>query len=465
MINEKLRDKEFFEEVKAFYSAHTAWQTVEEFGITKKQLAKLLKFFNYRKPKELYIRTKTPTHEEYVQRGIKSSHTQKANWENKSEEEKKNWADRCRDVQLALPYEVKTEKVRKAKSTMQSKPKEELDRINADRKCSCKKFWESLSHTDRNSKIENQLSRTKGTCMELYGVPYPCMREEARMHGSDSAPNREFATMLQKNGIEFYREFRIDNFQYDFKVGNTLIEINPTITHNATFNPYGRSPVSKSYHRDKMILAKKNGYRILCVWDWDDTDKVIKLLKNRCTIYARNCIVSTIDACTCSQFINKNHIQGYSKDKHRLGLFYNNELVSVMTFGKPRYNKTCDYELIRYCSTHNVIGGAEKLFSFFIHAFCPQSIVSYCDESKFLGGVYTKLGFSIVRESIGKHWFNIRTKEHILDSVLRANGFDRLLGEKYGFFGKGTNNAELMLQHGFVEVYDCGQATYMWKCR
>ena len=57
----------------------------------------------------------------------------------------------------------------------------------------------------------------------------------------------------------------------------------------------------------------------------------------------------------------------------------------------------------------------------------------------------------------------MKTNEHILDSVLRANGFDRLLGKEYGFFGKGTSNRELMLEHGFVEVYDCGQSTYVWK--
>ena len=134
-----------------------------------------------------------------------------------------------------------------------------------------------------------------------------------------------------------------------------------------------------------------------------------------------------------------------------------------MTFGKPRYNKNYEYELIRYCSSHNVIGGAEKLFSYFIKKYSPNNVISYCDNSKFDGRVYEKLKFDFLGEHIGKHWFNMKTNEHILDSVLRANGFDRLLGKEYGFFGKGTSNRELMLEHGFVEVYDCGQSTYVWK--
>ena len=117
MINEQLRDRGFFEKVKAFYESHTAWQTTEEFGITKKQLNKLLSFFGYKKPKELYIRTKTPSHEEYLERGKKSSQTQKTTWENKTEEEKVEWANHCREIQLSLPDEVKVTKVQKALAT------------------------------------------------------------------------------------------------------------------------------------------------------------------------------------------------------------------------------------------------------------------------------------------------------------------------------------------------------------
>ena len=55
---------------------------------------------------------------------------------------------------------------------------------------------------------------------------------------------------------------------------------------------------------------------------------------------------------------------------------------------------------------------------------------------------------------------NIKTKQHITDNLLRARGFDQLFNTN---FGKGTSNDELMLQAGFVTVYDCGQATYVLK--
>lgn len=198
------------------------------------------------------------------------------------------------------------------------------------------------------------------------------------------------------------------------------------------------------------------------MWDWDDTEKILKLIKTRDVIYARKCIVKEIDRDTCAKFIQANHVQGYTNDKIRIGLFYNDELISVMTFGKPRYNKKYEYELIRYCSTHNVVGGSNKLFSYFVDNYDPSNIVSYCDRCKFSGDVYQKLGFICTNSSIGKHWYNMKTNEHFLDSSLRAKGFDTLLGDKYGKQGNGTSNHDLMINCGFVEIYDCGQSTNIW---
>ena len=131
-----------------------------------------------------------------------------------------------------------------------------------------------------------------------------------------------------------------------------------------------------------------------------------------------------------------------------------------MTFGKPRYNGKYQYELLRYCSSTHVIGGAEKLFNHFIKQYNPQSVISYCDLSKFTGDIYKKLGFILKDVTIGKHWYNINTYKHILDSSLRMKGFDLLFGDEYGCFRKGTDNEELMRAHGFVEIYDAGQTTY-----
>ena len=130
------------------------------------------------------------------------------------------------------------------------------------------------------------------------------------------------------------------------------------------------------------------------------------------------------------------------------------------TFGEPRYNKKYEYELLRLCihSDYYVIGGAEKLFHYFIKHYNPSNIISYCDASKFTGEVYKKLGFVLYRDSIpSKHWY--KNSIHITDNLLRQRGFDQLFKTDYG---KGTSNDDLMKQHKFLTLWDCGQKTYTW---
>lgn len=56
--------------------------------------------------------------------------------------------------------------------------------------------------------------------------------------------------------------------------------------------------------------------------------------------------------------------------------------------------------------------------------------------------------------------YNTKTNQHITDNLLRQQGFDRLFKTNYG---KGTSNEQLMLENGFVEIYDAGQATYIYN--
>lgn len=278
----------------------------------------------------------------------------------------------------------------------------------------------------------------------------------------NSGPNIEFKELLDDNNIEYIQEFYIGRKHYDFKVGNILIEINPTYTHNSTYGYRNLDdPLPPTYHLEKSLLASVNGYRCIHIWDWDDKDKLIFLLKPRETLYARKCFIKESSLKEAKIYLNKYHLQNYARDSIRLGLYFNNELVSIMTFSRPRYNKKYNYELIRYCAHKNVVGGAEKLFKYFVDNYNPTSIISYCDNSKFTGDVYSRLGFSLLNKGTPtKHWYNEKANIHITDNLLRQRGFDQLFKANYG---KGTSNESLMLDHDFLEVYDCGQSSYVWN--
>ena len=112
-------------------------------------------------------------------------------------------------------------------------------------------------------------------------------------------------------------------------------------------------------------------------------------------IYARNCIVKSIPSEIKNEFLDKNHLQGNDKSCICLGLFYDDELVSIMTFGNSRYNKNYQYEMHRFCTKigYQIIGGASKLWSYFVKNHNPKSVITYADRRYSDGTFYSKIGF------------------------------------------------------------------------
>ena len=316
--------------------------------------------------------------------------------------------------------------------------------------------------------IRRSRENAKKTNLERYGVEYFCQHEKCYKASGYriSKINRDFYDKLVKNNIEAQLEYIIENSGFDLKVGNTLIEINPTYTHNSTFGATIRGSKKQAtpidYHLNKTLFANKHNFHCMHIFDWDDKDKIVEMLKSKQKIYARQTEIKQISKKLAKQFLNKYHLQSSTQTcQYAYGLFFNDELVQVMTFGKPRYNKSYEYELLRLCTKPcvEIVGGASKLLKHFEEDLKPSSIISYCDLAKFSGKVYEQLDFKLYGISKpSKHWYNIQIKRHITDNLLRQRGFDQLHNTSYG---KGTSNEQLMIEHGYVEIYDVGQATYL----
>ena len=284
--------------------------------------------------------------------------------------------------------------------------------------------------------------------------------------------NRIYKKYLEDLWYKVRFEFQIQDRYYDLKVWNTLIEINPFPYHNSTWAPMEKqwnNPTTPDYHYNKLKLARDNGFRCIMIWDWDNYSKIPYLLEeNKQQLYARKCEVKEISREECHDFFESYHLQWDTKiEKNNIyiWLYYENNLVECMSFWKPRYNKNYEREILRLCShkDYKIIWWANKIFKHFLELTQANSVISYCDMSKFDWWVYEQLGFKLFKwNKPSKHWYNnkeISSRQHITDNLLRQRWYDQIFWENYG---KWANNDELMRQRGYVEIYDCGQSTFVW---
>lgn len=305
------------------------------------------------------------------------------------------------------------------------------------------------------------------TMIERYNAPYYCMTKEYtdKSHFKISKVNKTFGNTLSTIGIEHEYEFNIGRKSYDIHLHNTniLIEIDPTYTHNVIGNHWDKEGLAEDYHYLKSKLAQENGYRCIHVFDWDDADKIVDLIRPKEKLYARNMSIYKLNLDVCEEFLNQFHLQGSCKGQLLcLGLVQDGILYQVMTFGKSRYDKSHDVELLRLCTRagYIVVGGANKLFKYATQDYGLDNIISYCDLSKFNGDVYTRLGMKLIRTTQPQEVWS-RENEKVTANLLRQRGYDQLFKTNYG---KGTSNEELMLRNGWLPIFDCGQAVYEYKC-
>ena len=132
----------------------------------------------------------------------------------------------------------------------------------------------------QSSEIREKCNETLQT---RYGVKYACELPQVRYsRNAESGPNQQFRQLLESNDINYYQEFILDNYIYDFKINNYLIEINPYATHNCTWSIYPNSePLSKYYHYNKSKYAFDKGYICLCIWDWINPLDIINGLMSK----------------------------------------------------------------------------------------------------------------------------------------------------------------------------------------
>ena len=281
-----------------------------------------------------------------------------------------------------------------------------------------------------------------------------------------SKPEREINTFLDSISITGNTSDRkiLNGLELDIYIpsNNLAIEFDGLYWHNELHKP-------NDYHLNKTKECQSNNIQLIHIFEdeWMFKENIVKsriknilgLTQNR--IYGRKCIIKEVNIKDSKLFLDNNHIQGKVNSSINIGLYYNNELVSLMCFNKPRSgigSKYDGYELSRFCNKLDttVIGSASKLLKYFENMYQPKEIKSYADLRWSEGNLYKTLGFELNHINEPNYWYIINNqRKHRFNyrkSLLINEGFDASKTER-----------EIMFERGIYRIYDCGTLSYSKK--
>ena len=227
---------------------------------------------------------------------------------------------------------------------------------------------------------------------------------------------------------------------------------------------------NKVYHLNKTKYCLSKGIFLIHIFEseWNYKKEIVKSILSRAfgkcqnKIYGRKCVIKEIDKNTCKRFLDGNHVQGNDHSTYKYGLFFEDVLVSVMTFCKSRFDKKIEYEMSRFCNKTNtmILGGASKLFKHFVNVVNPTTVVSYSDRRYFNGTLYNNLGFSFVHNSQPNYYYiidNYQTIQH------RMGWQKHKQREKLPIFDPTLSEWENMKNNGYDRIWDCGHGKWLWS--
>jgi endogenous inhibitor of DNA gyrase (YacG/DUF329 family) len=256
--------------------------------------------------------------------------------------------------------------------------------------------------------------------------------------------------------------------ELDLKYGNFAIELDSLYWHSYDKKETW-SQINK--HQQKSLDCHKIGIDLYHIWDYEWKNKRTreiwksmiryKLAVNSIKrVFARKCLVKEIDKNLAKEFCKENHIQASTGCAKAYGLFYENQLLSVMTFGIPRFNKKYQWELLRFCTlkNHIVIGGASKLLTHFERENKPKSLISYANIRWSNGNLYKTLMFTYKGISKPSYSYTDKTGTKILSrNKCQKHKLSHILDN----FDVNKTEYQNMFEHGYRRFWDCGNFVFI----
>lgn len=243
--------------------------------------------------------------------------------------------------------------------------------------------------------------------------------------------------ILDKLNVSFTEKKRLGCVFPDF-----LVEEKIVIECDGLYWHCDRKMSDNNYHSKKKAIYNENEVKSLFFRENEINNKldiVSSIIKNSLglsdKIFARKCNIKEVDTKTASIFCEKNHLMGSGQGRS-FGLYYNNELVSLIRIKK----KKDGLDISRFCHKLNttVVGGFSKLIKHIEKELKPKFIQTFIDQRYGTGEYLQDLGFNLETLRNSFMWVKDKEVKHRL-SFPGNSGYEK----------------------GYYKIWDCGQAKWV----
>jgi hypothetical protein len=361
------------------------------------------------------------------------------------------------------------------KDILQKSKDTNIERYGSSSYCKSTSFFEETYGYDLADKLNdiNTLTNLHHTqkiaiskIAEMYGIP--CMNMNRIFHKHGIEPRRFYNSSGENEVMEYVRSLGFDAHNHRIDDGKLELDIyvpgmGIAFEYNGLYF-HSEVHVDRGYHLHKTTRAEKSHIRLIHIFEdeWLHKQDIVKsriasILGVSPRKYARKCSIVTLNPTDRSAFFNTTHLQGDVSSSICYGLQLDGTTVAAMSFGRPRFNNKYEYEMLRYSSIGNVIGGASRLFAHFVKEKNPKSVISYCDRRWGSGNVYTQMGFNHIHDSEPNYFWCKGDKRYSRYMFMKS----RLIKEGYD---PTKTEDQIMAERGFIKIHDCGNSVFEHQC-
>jgi len=310
-------------------------------------------------------------------------------------------------------------------------------------------YAKALKKVDIICKKHGLFKQTPNNHLRGSGCPM-CKFEETDIEKFTKNFLNEYNLNFDTNNRVLISPYELDFYLPNYKLA---IECNGIYWHSESKGK------DKNYHLNKTTLSKEKEIRLIHILQNEIVfkSKAVKsnlksiLNLNKYKILAQKCKIREIDIELKNRFLEKYHLEGSDNSSVRLGLFYRNRLIAIMTFCENNAND--GWDLTRYATVFNfsIINGEKELLKYFEKRFSPRKIIGYSDLRWSQGGFYRNLGFDKIKQLEPNYWYFKNNGQN----MCRHLNFEQL--EVYDPQKTEWENAQ---DNGWNRIWDCGSLIF-----